>query len=1109
MSFKDSEKVMLEVQASMKDDWSNDLLSAMESVDRSFKETNKEAEELGKTLTSVWGVKKVKQYQEAQEKSAASSATYQTALKNAAEKIYDVQKKRIKDLEGLDAEKDKAAIKAIKDRSDKDEKRIRLGLKNAKILNEKEQKGASSVKKNLIEHEKTQTKRLEIGKGLVKGVGAGLLAKDMPGAISGVSSLAGKGVSNLAKGATAAGAEMGGGLGNLLKGLGPIIAGLGLIVGSFAAIVKLVIDSDAAMKELNRDLLEAGMSGQDLVNGMGDFNTAINTVRKTFIDWDLNRAWGTTAKDHLAIIGQYAEAGMSFERITQYASDATKKTEALKNATVGVLTYTKLLGVSTADIVGITSEYMEGLGMSLQGVEERLSAISAVAKESGFSTKKFFGIVLQLTSGLSMYNVRVGETMSLLSGLSKILGKKAGADMATGLVKGFTDMSTKERFIESKKIGAERLQQWGGMAADKGMEDMIRKLSDSTSANASEFQNILKDFLKADVTQVSPKDLMQIVGKKSQEEINLYMEKLRKANPDLARNFQNTIEQTKASQMGGDAGGAEVLRTGGPKVALLANIYKTMEVTGKTIDQFTKIDIPGLIAREQLAGKSGVAIAEDVRVAEGMNGLLSNILDYQKEIAKAETPAGKMAMQKKFNSLYMKSNGIALSADGKLISATLDANGELDEANSKAIAQNIAALVMAEPEISKDQKDALTKDQELAKNIVDNTTEMTKLLQQGVEVFMSGIYDSIGAIKRWFFGGLDPEEKKLQQKAVDDISDEISKIQGDVNIRKENIKALKTQLTDETTPERKKELEAKIAAEEAAIKRGQGGMSVLRAQQKSIGEATEAPKSGFGFSSRGEGWYNTTIGGIPSVENFRKGASGKGMTSKDLQGLDPEAYKIVAGAAEKAKLAKRKEMSEATTLLGSKKYSPEEIKKAEEEAFEAIFWAYGADEYAKYKKLEEANTADITDDAKKNTQKLIDANEKENKRKQIEAILKSKNIAEGDAISASTDLMSGNVLSPDTLAILNKPGIKEELKKNSTGMTTPAEQAINANAAMITPQGRLIRFNSEDSIFATQDIQGAILKALGKGDGGGNVYHIYGRADASTNARQANIIAGK
>ena len=162
------------------------------------------------------------------------------------------------------------------------------------------------------------------------------------------------------------------------------------------------------MKDLNRTLMTSGLAGADLADQYGRLGDTLTNISQHFAEaFTLKNVWGTTAKDHLEILGGFASAGVSFRQMKEGIAQAADGMKRLEEYTVAALTYSKLLGLSTQEMSSTMASYMEELGLTLEGVSGRFANITVAAKESGFATKRFFNMLLQATSGMSMYNVRL------------------------------------------------------------------------------------------------------------------------------------------------------------------------------------------------------------------------------------------------------------------------------------------------------------------------------------------------------------------------------------------------------------------------------------------------------------------------------------------------------------------------------------------------------------------------------------------------------------------------------------------------------------------------------------------------------------------------------
>jgi hypothetical protein len=295
-------------------------------------------------------------------------------------------------------------------------------------------------------------------------------------------------------------------IGGFLAKLGPALVAIGGIAAGLAAIVKIILDADSKAKELNRALLDGGVAATDLADGFNDVTEKVDLLRRSFTEaLGFNRKWGITAKDSLEVLKSYDEAGVPVRNLVGNIEDAEAATQRLQGATEGALAYSKLLGISNTEAAAHMAGYMEELGLTLQGVEERFSEITAAAKESGFATKRFFNMVLQATTGMSMYNVRLDEAAGLLIHLGKILGQKMGGDFLQQLTKGFKDEGTLDRVRKTMTTGVEKSLNILRKDSVNATQEFLDKLRGASEDTKAAFQKAFEETgLKGDLGKLNP-----------------------------------------------------------------------------------------------------------------------------------------------------------------------------------------------------------------------------------------------------------------------------------------------------------------------------------------------------------------------------------------------------------------------------------------------------------------------------------------------------------------------------------------------------------------------------------------------------------------------------
>ena len=285
---------------------------------------------------------------------------------------------------------------------------------------------------------------------------------------------------SMAKGAgiSAKGAEMGGGMGADLKGLGGAMKGIGpllgvlsrvgtlmgAIAGPVMALVKLFLDADAAVKEMNKTVLEGGSSwdtyaasGRNVDAGMDHLDKSLRRLRDETTDLDMNMDMGTTAKDHQQVINTLEREGITLENLTKsYAhyTDISKQS----------IVYSRLFGVSVDEIAQMQAEMMQQMGSGLNDLGKEFDMIGRAAEDSGIAQNKFFAMLRGVSSDLALYGVRIGETTKMLGQLGKVMSPRTADKFLKTFAQGFKGQSVQDR-LKSMLLG--------GPAAIKAVQNSI------------------------------------------------------------------------------------------------------------------------------------------------------------------------------------------------------------------------------------------------------------------------------------------------------------------------------------------------------------------------------------------------------------------------------------------------------------------------------------------------------------------------------------------------------------------------------------------------------------------------------------------------------------
>jgi len=552
-------------------------------------------------------------------------------------------------------------------------------------------------------------------------------------------------------------------LGKVLSGLGPALIAIGGIALGFAAIVKVVLDADAKIKELNKEILAGGVSANDIV---GDMDTNLGILRGAFSGLGealkFNLEWGTSAKENVEILNAWGDAGMTIRELTGDIDDQTLATQRLQDANKQALIYSKLFGESAGKIAGDMASMAEETGRSLESVREKYSEIAAAAKESAFGTKRFFGMVLQLTSGMAMYNVRLSETLGMLTTLGKIMGPKKGAEMAADMAKGFKDTSTEDRLLMKMKMGGGRAQAIGALRATRAAGAFQETAGGVGGAQADMVRAVLQ---KAGLTGAQGEAL-------SADEFAKRSSKLTQDQTDALTAALNGIKSTLGTQFAAQQQSSLALTKGGTVAAMsefgpaetgLAKLYSLAGVLGKRLDQISQKDLTSNIAADKLSGMSPEARANAVGVARNVTGMQTNA-------AALSGGKGSAADIKNFNETQGKLFRVMIDETGKLV----DMQGQDLSGKDEATFNKLYLNAMEEQKKTADEMKAqLTDDQQRAKQVVDNTQSISDKMDTVIESLLMSINETLSSFVNWFMGGQDKGDKKAKADAMSSLDKQI------------------------------------------------------------------------------------------------------------------------------------------------------------------------------------------------------------------------------------------------------------------------------------------------------------------------------------------------
>ncbi len=338
----------------------------------------------------------------------------------------------------------------------------------------------------------------EVGEG-VKDVISSLKAKDLAGVAKGLFTTAGKTAKGLGMGAlnfAQKNKDAGGMKGAMSKGINKV-AGMDGMVKVFASIgpimsmmssaligiVKLFLDCDAQIKEMNKDLLDGASlaetfasEGNNSARSYEKLSGTMSTIRDQITDFKMNNAMGTSAKDHAAVLKVLTKEGQTYQGLEQQlAANAKQSREAsagmqtFADVTKMSIGYSRLFGVSLDEISSLESEMMTNMGMSLKDTKMEFSRMTSAAVDSGIAANKFFAILRGVSTDLGLYGARLGEVTKALKQMGKVMSQRTAAKFLGEFAKGMADFSTDDRL---------KMVLLGGPSAVKDIQDNLAKQKD-------------------------------------------------------------------------------------------------------------------------------------------------------------------------------------------------------------------------------------------------------------------------------------------------------------------------------------------------------------------------------------------------------------------------------------------------------------------------------------------------------------------------------------------------------------------------------------------------------------------------------------------------------
>ena len=293
-----------------------------------------------------------------------------------------------------------------------------------------------------------------------------------------------------------------------------------------------------------------------------------------------------------------------------------------------------------------------------------------------------------------------------------------------------------------------------------------------------------------------------------------------KGNEKLVQGFGELLNVSKGTRKNTfDKGFATKFLGGGGVLAM--NLLELRDQLGS----LGTMEGKNLAAWEKATNQTGKQLTATFNIARDMEGTWNKLSEMSKndKLYAEKLPSEIEAMQRE----QVRSMGSYISENGEIIKARLTENAEgeekIAEKGQTVIKKGFTEFIMAQANVfGKVTKEEVDRQLKVAEEVAQNTTDMNKILEMGVERMLEKIYNVV-AWMRAFFSGVDPKEKKERAKAAGmflKAEEEARDAQKELRQEISDLgKKLRTPKLDE---DKRKELEGEIAGKERALKVARG-----------------------------------------------------------------------------------------------------------------------------------------------------------------------------------------------------------------------------------------------------------------------------------------------
>ena len=687
-------------------------------------------------------------------------------------------------------------------------------------------------------------------------------------------------------------AGMGEKMGAAIAGISGAALAIGAVAGGMLLLVKTLIDADNQAKEMNKELLQSS-GALDLVSGStGDLTGALKANRDAiFSQTSALEAGakavmqlGLTSKEYQGVLQKFAETGITWSKMAEGAEDVGK---AYANHVTRATTIARMFGLQLDAATESMANNMQELGQSVDSVAESFAVVGKYAQESGYGTKRFYNMVQQATSGMTMYNVRLEDTAALMMRLTRVLGMKGGAEFHAQMAKGLGDESYQDRTKRILTTGEGTTKRVLDKQATSGAAMLAESLK-GLKGVPNELKGLSGPELKEALSQMSQgraDDLMfQLRGQGQQgtaaaERMDSVRKTARGATAKGGLNRRLSMEATGLSGLG--TGGTMAMELNKMKGIGGMSLLNDEDFQKRGLELKMAMEAQGVSAPEQ---ERRMKVVGDVRA--GMRA------------AKGATGADAQRIA--------KSTGLMADAQGNLHQAVQGEDGKYS-ATGAAIDDMTDALYTwgeSQDNNEKARKEMLTRQEELSKQVAENTYDLTNLVKDSVLGVLNKIAGYVSDVLVFLNlkedTGLGANGTKARNSEIARKDTLIGGFQEDIQKGKDKIKAYKESLLKTDDPEEKKRIQADIDAEQKRISTSQGALSETQDEKDKLEKTT-----GFASSSH-KAAFELMGGNASAMSKVSSMSEGQAKDYIDLQkkkGAAAEAAASPASAIESGQMA--------------------------------------------------------------------------------------------------------------------------------------------------------------------------------------------------------------